>query len=199
MSTQQASIYILGMFTGVGIYALADALRIWLTKRAEPPVYHKCKDCGLEHAVYPTGKVHALRPSVKDCKHPTCSQVGRYWVCDNCLHGKLLSEGCDKRGVVGEALGRAPNEEAKQSTPIVLGVKPDPKLHCGHGVLWNVPCPECRKVWEAKRGAPFPPTAPTARDLNESQPLCPHNVPVIAHCAQCHAANLARWANQTDV
>lgn len=33
-------------------------------------VYIKCKDCKLEHIVYPSGKYHALRPIPKNEEQP---------------------------------------------------------------------------------------------------------------------------------
>lgn len=47
-----------------GVYVAAKYCRTQALK-GMPPVYMRCKDCGLEHAVYLDGKAHALRPEPK--------------------------------------------------------------------------------------------------------------------------------------
>jgi transcription elongation factor Elf1 len=125
-----ALVYTFVFLLGMVADALTGRMQQRRAKRKAPPVYHKCKDCGLEHAVYPTGKVHALRPP--DDEDPTLAPG--WWL--PCVH-KAVNATDGGGGVVCE--------------------------HCGIKMT------------------------------------CPHNVPIVAHCAQCHAANLERWANQTDV
>lgn len=79
-------------------------LRGKVAERAkQPPVYMKCRDCGLEHAVYPTGKVHALRPDARQPKGVPPKTWPPQGTELSCLHMQVIGaegkEVCNRCGV----------------------------------------------------------------------------------------------------
>lgn len=76
-------------------------------------VYIKCKDCGLEHAVYPTGECHAVRDVGDPRQEPNVPPLAER-----------------AATLMGEAGGRAQSQ-----------ARPIPR--CVHGIPVSRPCERC--------------------------------------------------------